>query len=103
MGFSAISADRMTLTVSRGEQLTTEAAHSAGAQVFLRDRFAYMAVLQFQQPDGTLTPETIMPLPFVTRQDVRNTVWPWALANDNSIIPPDQDRSGNAGRHTLPA
>ena len=94
MGFSAISADRMTLTVSRGGQLTTEAAHSAGAQVFLRDRSAYQAVLQFQQPDGTLTPETIMNLPFVTQQNVHDSVWPWALATDNSVIPPEKVGAG---------
>ena len=94
MGFSAISADRMTLTVSRGGQLTTEAAHSAGAQVFLRDRSAYQAVLQFQQPDGSLTAETIMSLPFVTQQDVHNSVWPWALATIHSVIPPEKVGAG---------
>ena len=94
MGYSAISADMRTVTVSRGEMLTTEAAHSAGAQVFRLERSVFQAVLQFRQPDGSLTAESILPLPFQTQQQVHDAVWPWALATDTSVIPPTKTGAG---------
>ena len=94
MGFSAISADMMTLTVSRGQQLTTEAAHSAGAQVFFRDRSTFQLALQFNNPDGDAGMERIVPLPFQTQKQVHDAVWPQALATNTSPWPASKVGAG---------
>ena len=94
MGYSTISADMRTITVSRGEMLTTEAEHSAGAQVFQRQLSAFELAIQFQQVDGTTGMERVVPLPFTTQQQVHDAVWPWALAINTSVIPPEKTGAG---------